>query len=101
MSESRVEPSRAKSGCCLLPWVTTIKPGASSGRRRSTRLAETMVFPRAKMLGATDEILTDNSVRSQGSPDTLPILERQTIQVEDIRLDPCESCSWKFDEKQN
>jgi S1-C subfamily serine protease len=37
------------------------------------RFGETMVFPRAEMLGATDEILTDNSVRSQGSPDTLAI----------------------------
>jgi S1-C subfamily serine protease len=34
---------------------------------------ETMVFPRAQMLAATDEILTDNGVRSQGSPDTLAI----------------------------
>jgi hypothetical protein len=32
-----------------------------------------MVFPRAEMLAATDEILTDNSVRLQGSPDTLAI----------------------------
>jgi len=39
----------------------------------NTRLSETMVFPRAKMLSATDEILTDNGVRSQGSPDTLAI----------------------------
>jgi S1-C subfamily serine protease len=34
---------------------------------------ETMVFPRAQMLAATDGILTDNGVRSQGSPDTLAI----------------------------
>ncbi len=34
---------------------------------------ETMVFPRAEMLSATDEILTDNGVRTQGSPDTLII----------------------------
>jgi S1-C subfamily serine protease len=34
---------------------------------------ETMVFPRAEMLSATDEILTDNGVRTQGSPDTLAI----------------------------
>jgi S1-C subfamily serine protease len=38
-----------------------------------TRYAETMIFPRAQMLAATDEILTDNGVRSQGSPDTLAI----------------------------
>jgi S1-C subfamily serine protease len=38
-----------------------------------SRGAETMVFPRAEMLAATDEILTDNGVRSQGSADTLAI----------------------------
>jgi S1-C subfamily serine protease len=38
-----------------------------------TRFGETMIFPRAQMLAATDEILTDNGVRSQGSPDTLTI----------------------------
>jgi hypothetical protein len=38
-----------------------------------SRFGETMVFPRAQMLAATDEILTDNGVRSQGSPDTLAI----------------------------
>jgi len=37
------------------------------------RFGETMVFPRAQMLAATDEILTDNGVRSQGSPDTMAI----------------------------
>ena len=37
------------------------------------RSGETLVFPRAEMLAATDEILTDNGVRSQGSPDTLAI----------------------------
>ena len=37
------------------------------------RFGETMVFPRAEMLAATDEILTDNGVRSQGSADTLAI----------------------------
>src|SRR5258706_1042428 len=37
------------------------------------RLGETPVFPRAEMLKVTDEILTDNGVRSQGSPDTLTI----------------------------
>ena len=38
-----------------------------------SRYGETMVFPRLEMLAATDEILTDNGVRSQGSPDTLAI----------------------------
>jgi len=37
------------------------------------RFGETMIFPRTQMLAATDEILTDNGVRSQGSPDTLAI----------------------------
>jgi S1-C subfamily serine protease len=39
----------------------------------NTRLGETMVFPRAQMVAATDDILSDNGVRSQGSPDTLAI----------------------------
>jgi len=39
----------------------------------NTRFGETMVFPRAQMLAATDEILADNGVRAQGSPDTLAI----------------------------
>jgi S1-C subfamily serine protease len=34
---------------------------------------ETFVFPRKDVLAATEEILTDNGVRSQGSPDTLAI----------------------------
>jgi hypothetical protein len=38
-----------------------------------SRYGETLVFPRAEMLAATDEILTDNGIRSQGSPDTLAI----------------------------
>ena len=38
-----------------------------------TRYGETMIFPRAQMLAATDGILTDNGVRSQGSPATLAI----------------------------
>ena len=39
----------------------------------NTRYGETMIFPRAQMLAATDDILTDNGVRSQGSADTLAI----------------------------
>jgi len=35
--------------------------------------AETLVFPRREMLAATEDILTDNGVRSQGSPDMLAI----------------------------
>jgi S1-C subfamily serine protease len=37
------------------------------------RDGETMVFPRVEMLAATDGILTDNGIRSQGSPDTMAI----------------------------
>ncbi len=37
------------------------------------RDGETLVFPRKEMLAATDDILTDNGIRSQGSPDTLAI----------------------------
>lgn len=37
------------------------------------RFGETMVFPRAEMQAATDDVLNDNGIRSQGSPDTLAI----------------------------
>jgi S1-C subfamily serine protease len=37
------------------------------------RFGETMVFPRAEMQAATDDILNDNGIRSQGSSDTLAI----------------------------
>jgi S1-C subfamily serine protease len=36
-------------------------------------LAPTLVFPRAEMVAATEQILTDNDIRSQGSPDTMAI----------------------------
>jgi len=36
---------------------------------------ETMVFPRAEMVAATNDILTDNGIRSQGSPDIMKIWE--------------------------
>ena len=39
----------------------------------SGRLNETMIFPRAAMDLATEEILADNGVRSQGSPDMMAI----------------------------
>jgi len=39
-----------------------------AGRRH-----ETLVFPRKDMVAATEEILTDNGVRAQGSPDTLAV----------------------------
>ncbi len=37
------------------------------------RGGETIVFPRKEMVEATDEILTDNGVRAQGSPDMMAI----------------------------
>ena len=37
------------------------------------RGVETSVFPRREMIAATDEILNDNGVRAQGSPDTLTV----------------------------
>jgi S1-C subfamily serine protease len=37
------------------------------------RYGETLIFPRQDMLNATDEILTDNGIRSQGSPDALAV----------------------------
>ncbi len=37
------------------------------------RLGEALVFRREEMLSATEQILTDNGVRAQGSPDTLQI----------------------------
>ena len=43
-----------------------------------SRHAETMVFPRAEMLAATDEILTDNSIRSRGSPEMLAIWNQKS-----------------------
>ena len=35
--------------------------------------AESMIFPRKEMLAATEEILTDNGIRAQGSPDILAV----------------------------
>ena len=37
------------------------------------RYGETVIFPRAQLLASTDDILTDNGIRSQGSADTLAI----------------------------
>jgi len=37
------------------------------------RGGETWVFPRKEMISATEEILTDNGIRSQGSPDVMLI----------------------------
>lgn len=35
--------------------------------------SETIVFPRAQMVAATEDILTDNGVRSQGTADTMAV----------------------------
>ncbi len=37
------------------------------------RDGEALVFPRKEMVAATEEILTDNGVRAQGSPDMMEI----------------------------
>jgi hypothetical protein len=37
------------------------------------RSAETLVFPRKEMIAATEEILGDNGVRAQGTPDTMAV----------------------------
>jgi hypothetical protein len=39
----------------------------------ATRSAETMFFPRAETIAATDEILNDNGIRAQGSPELMAI----------------------------
>jgi S1-C subfamily serine protease len=41
------------------------------------RGGETLVFPRQQMVAATDEILTDNGVRAQGSPEMLAIWQHK------------------------
>ncbi len=37
------------------------------------RIGETLVFPREELVAATEDILTDNGIRSQGSADTMAI----------------------------
>ena len=41
------------------------------------RGAESVVFVRKEMVAATEEILNDNGVRSQGSPELLEVWERK------------------------
>jgi S1-C subfamily serine protease len=41
---------------------------------------ETLVFPRQEMLTATDEILTDNGVRAQASPELLAVWQAKPAQ---------------------
>jgi hypothetical protein len=44
------------------------------------QLAQMLVFPRIEMNAATDQILMDNDIRSQGSPDTMAIWNARTSQ---------------------
>ena len=37
------------------------------------RGGETLIFRRTEMVAATDDILNDNGVRSQASPDLMPV----------------------------
>jgi hypothetical protein len=46
----------------------------------SGRLKPALVFPRAEMAADTDEILTDNGIRSQGPPDTMAIWNAKSAQ---------------------
>jgi S1-C subfamily serine protease len=39
----------------------------------ATRSAETMIFPRKETMAATDEILNDNGIRAQGSPELMTL----------------------------
>jgi hypothetical protein len=42
------------------------------------RSIESLVFPRAALTAATNEILTDNGIRAQASPDMLAIWQGST-----------------------
>ncbi|MGC9940525.1 MAG: trypsin-like peptidase domain-containing protein [Verrucomicrobiota bacterium] len=44
-----------------------------------SRIGETLVFPRKEMIEATDDILTDNGIRSQGSPDTMAVWNAKAV----------------------
>jgi hypothetical protein len=44
----------------------------------SAYYTQTLVFPRAEMIAAVEGILTDNDIRSQGSPDTMAIWNSKT-----------------------
>lgn len=45
------------------------------------RGAEAIVFPRQQMVAATEELLSDNGVRSQGSPDALAVWNGKPAQA--------------------
>ena len=44
------------------------------------RGGEALVFSRSEAVAATEEILTDNGVRAQGSPDMLKIWQAKSAQ---------------------
>ena len=46
----------------------------------SGRSGESPVFPRKEVLASIEDILTDNGVRSQGSPDTLAVWNAKPAQ---------------------
>jgi S1-C subfamily serine protease len=46
----------------------------------SNRFGETLVFRRSEIAAATDDILTDNGIRSQGTPDVMEIWNAKTAQ---------------------
>jgi hypothetical protein len=58
-------PIMSRSGSPLQDEFVTIELDNRGG--------ETLVFSRKEMVAATDEILTDNGVRAQGSPDTMAV----------------------------
>ena len=37
------------------------------------RAAETLVFPRKELIASTEDVLTDNGIRNQGSPDMMAV----------------------------
>jgi len=45
------------------------------------RGGEALVFPRKEMVGATEEILTDNGVRAQGSPDMMEVWQAKRASI--------------------
>ena len=47
--------------------------------RFAQRAGETMVLPRKAMLEATEGVLSDNGIRSQGSPDMMDIWNGKTL----------------------
>jgi S1-C subfamily serine protease len=68
----RVNDIPVKSLCHLIEILRDSR-SAYTKFEFNRRGGETMIFPREEMVAATEEILTDNGIRAQGSPDTLAI----------------------------